>query len=139
MSFKRIEVVTMENEHVGYLSNSSDWTTQAAIITGPENAYLYDWVKVDGGARLVQEAEGGDGSLTYSSVGEYPCWGLASNWVVVTHGDDDTVCCTFDRFRHYLARGKFNHGPQWSNDLLWLKDGSFDQNVFQKLKFRSEA
>ncbi|UUZ53705.1 hypothetical protein LP419_34485 [Massilia sp. H-1] len=139
MSYTKIEVLTMENEHVGYLANSSDWTTQAAVITGVEKAYLYDWVDVDGGSRLDQQTDGGTRSLTYSSVGEYPCWGLGANWVVVTHGDDGTVSCTFDKFRHYLARGKFNHGPQWSNDLIWLKDGGFDPNVFQKLKFKSEA
>jgi hypothetical protein len=139
MSYQNIKVFTMQDEHVGYLSCSSDWTTMSADITKLERAYPYKWVDVDGGLRLDQQTDGGDRSLTYSSNGNYPCWGLGVNWVVVQHHEDETITTTIGGELRYLARPLFNQGPSWSANLVWTSEERIAHGVCQKLKFRSDA
>ncbi|UUZ48101.1 hypothetical protein LP420_35015 [Massilia sp. B-10] len=126
----------MDNEHLGYLANDSSWLHDGVAIVGIETAYLYNWVPVEGGLRLDQQTDGGDRSLTYSSNGDYPCWGLGANWVVVTHGEDESISFVERGVRYFLARNKFSSG-RWSLGVVWSPERGFETGTFQKLKFRS--
>ncbi len=137
MSYQNIKVLTQQDELLGYLSCSSDWTTMSADITKLERAYPYNWVDVDGGLRLDQKTDGGDRSLTYSSNGNDPCWGLGVNWVVVQHHEDESITTTIGGELRYLGRGLFNQGPSWSYNLSWVTEGAINAGMCQKLKFRS--
>lgn len=119
--YKRMKVSTLTGEHLGYLSMSREWTTTQAMVTHLDEAYQYKWVTVAGGLRLDQGTDGGDRSLTWGGQGFgsifltdeiYPCWGLGSNWVVVTHHPDETISF-IDREGHRRSLGGGLGPLQW--------------------------
>lgn len=90
------------------------------------------------GLRLDQQTDGGDRSLTYSSNGNYPCWGLGVNWVVVKYAEDESISTVIGNSLRYLSRAKVN-GKNWSADLVWADEERVAQGVCEKLKFRLNA
>jgi hypothetical protein len=134
--YARMKVST-PTQFLGYLAMSQDWTNYNAIlVSDAKKAYGYKWVNVSGGLRLDQDTSGGARSLSYASIGVYPCFGLGSNWVVLKHGADHSISFEYNgsnpgykdhKGTNYLC-GSIN-----SNNLYWSKDTS------NKLKFELDS
>jgi hypothetical protein len=101
-----------------------------------ESARNYKWQDYpDGRRRLDQETGGGDRSLTYSSNGGYPCWGLASNWVYLKYGEDHSISYDNGNGIRFLAQGPWNQGPERSPFLVWAIPEAFGNPNWVKLAF----
>jgi hypothetical protein len=137
MSYKRMKAFDKDKNFVGYLSCVPDFTTQQAMVADADEAYKYQFVTFEGrdDLRLDQQTDGGDRSLTYSSLGVYPCWGLGVNWVYVNHETTGRISFKYGDERRYLGRGLFNHGPSWTRTLNWLHETDNDGKTWQILSF----
>jgi hypothetical protein len=140
MSYQRLKAFDQNKNFVGYLSCAPDFTTQQAKITDINSAYKYNFVTFEGipERRLDQQTNGGDRSLTYSSLGVYPCWGLGINWIYVNYETNHSISFNYGDQRLYLGRGLFNGGPGWSPWLGWLPGNQNDGVNWQILSFDFE-
>lgn len=137
MSYKRMKAFDQNKNFVGYLSNAPDFTTQQAMVTELDRAYKYKFVTFEGipELRLDQQTDGGDRSLTYSSLGVYPCWGLGGNWIYINYETTNRISFNYGDERRYLGRGLFNSGPDWSRMLSWVPEKNNDGVNWEILSF----
>jgi hypothetical protein len=136
MSYKRMKAFDKNKNFVGYLSCAPDFTTQQAKVTDINSAYKYNFVTFAGipEKRLDQQTDGGDRSLTYGSLGVFPCWGLGANWIYVNYEDSHKISFNYGDQRLYLGRSIFDVG-QWSSYLQWLTGNQNDGVDWQILSF----
>lgn len=132
MSYKRMKAFDQSKNFKGYLSCAPDWTTQQTTVTDIASAYNYRFISYEGipEQRLDQQTNGGDRSLTYTSLGVSPCWGLGVNWVYVQYDTKHRISFNYGDQRRYLGYWKSGDSPNadstWRIYLSWIPEGATD-------------
>jgi hypothetical protein len=81
--YRRIKVLNLKNKFLGYLDMKDSAYCEAVLQQDAKIAHRYRWhsgTKPHTG-RLDQKTVPDDRSFTYAASSNYPCWGLAENWI----------------------------------------------------------
>ena len=91
LRYRRIKVSVRGGRFLGYLDMKDSAYREAVLQSNADVAHRYKWHKGSDPftGRLDQKTSPDNRSFTYGTNGNYPCWGLADNWIWL-FWDEDT-------------------------------------------------